>query len=40
MFESHQKEWLVIAGDVKLYDVLKQIKFEYGDEFKWIICYP
>ena len=38
--EAHQKEWLVVAGDAKLYDVLKTIKYEYGDEFKWLLCYP
>ena len=38
--EAHQMEWLVVAGDAKLYDVLKTIKYEYGDEFKWLICYP
>ena len=38
--EAHQKEWLVVAGDAKLYDVLKTIKYEYGDEFTWLICYP
>ena len=38
--ERHGKQWLVVAGDTKLYDVLKTIKHEYGDEFKWLICYP
>ena len=38
--ERHGKQWLVVAGDAKLYDVLKTIKHEYGDEFKWLICYP
>ena len=38
--EGLGKEWLVVAGDAKLYDVLKAIKREYGDEFKWLICYP
>ena len=38
--ERHGKQWLVIAGDAKLYNVLTTIKREYGDEFKWLICYP
>ena len=30
----------MVAGDAKLYDTLKSITFEYGDEFTWLICYP
>ena len=38
--EGHGQQWLVVAGDAKLYDVLQTIKCEYGEEFHWLICYP
>ena len=40
IIDVHQKKWLVVAGDAKLFDTLKTIKYEYGDEFIWLICYP
>lgn len=38
--EGQGKQWLVVAGDAKLYNVLKLIHHEYGEEFKWLIPYP
>ena len=32
--------WLVVAGDAKLYEVIKSVKFEYGEELSWLIPYP
>ena len=40
IIDVHQKKGLVVAGDAKLFDTLKTIKNEYGDEFTWLICYP
>ncbi len=33
-------QWLVVEGDAKVYDILQALKFEYGDEMKWLIPYP
>ncbi len=38
--EGQQKEWLVLAGDAKIYDVLLSLKYEYGEELKWLLPYP
>ena len=35
-----QKDCLVLEGDGKVYEVLQSLKFEYGDELKWVIPYP
>ena len=32
--------WLVLEGDAKLHEVVKSLKFEYGEEFSWVISYP
>ena len=38
--EGQGKQWLVVAGDAKVYTVLKLIHKEYGEEFNWLIPYP
>lgn len=30
----------MLEGDAKLYEVVKSLKFEYGEEFNWVIPYP
>ena len=30
----------MLEGDAKLYEVVKSLKFEYGEEFSWVIPYP
>ena len=32
--------WLVLKGDAKLYEILKNLTFEYGDELSWLIPFP
>ena len=40
-FIHHQdREYLIIEGDQKLYDVLQSLKFEYGRELDWVIPFP
>ena len=33
-------KWLVVEGDGKLYEILKSLQLEYGDELSWVIPYP
>ena len=37
---AQKREWVVVIGDAKVYDVLQSLKFEYGDDLKWLIVYP
>ena len=30
----------MVEGDAKLYEILQSLKFEYGNELKWVIPYP
>ena len=32
--------WLVVEGDGKIYEILQSLKFEYGEELKWLLPYP
>ncbi len=32
--------WLVVEGDAKVYETIYSLKFEYGEELKWVIPYP
>ena len=38
--EGQNKEWLVLAGDAKIYEVIQSLNFEYGEELKWLLPYP
>ena len=38
--KDQTREYLVIEGDQKLYDVLQSLKFEYGKELDWVIPIP
>ena len=31
---------MVVEGDAKVYEILRTLKLEYGDELKWVIPYP
>lgn len=33
-------KWLVLEGDAKLYEIIKSLQFEYGEELSWVIAYP
>ena len=39
-FEERNMRWLVLEGDAKLYEILKHLTFEYGDELSWLIPFP
>ena len=40
-FIADQKmKWLVIEGDAKVYEVLKALKTEYGEDLQWMLPYP
>ena len=38
--KGQHREYLVVEGDQKLYEVLQSLKFEYGKELDWIIPFP
>ena len=40
LIERRNMNWVVLEGDVKLYEVLKSLIFENGDELSWAIPYP
>ena len=37
---GQNREWLVLVGDAKVYDVLQSLKYEYGEDLKWLLVYP
>ena len=38
--EEKNMRWLVLEGDSKLYEILKNLTFEYGEELSWLIPFP
>ena len=38
--EERNMQWLVLEGDAKLYDILKSLHYEYGEELNWLVPYP
>lgn len=38
--EGHNREWVLIEGDAKVYEILHSLKYEYGEEPKWMLPYP
>lgn len=37
---NQNREYLVIEGDQKLYEVLQSLKFEYGKDLDWVLPIP
>ena len=37
---KHTKQFLLLEGDAKVYDVMQAVKFEYGADLDWLIPYP
>ena len=35
--EGKNKQYLAIAADAKLYDIIQSLKHEYGEDLKWLI---
>ena len=40
LIKDQNREYLVIEGDQKLYEVLQSLKFEYGEALDWVIPIP
>ena len=40
LIKDQNREYLVIEGDQKLYEVLQSLKFEYGKDLNWVIPFP
>ena len=38
--EEKKKEWVLIEGDAKVYELIQSLKCEYGEELKWVLPYP
>ena len=38
--EGKDKQYLAIAADAKLYDIIQALKHEYGEDLKWLIPTP
>ena len=38
--EGQNMKHILVEGDAKLYEVLQSIKFEYGNEFSWLLTMP
>ena len=34
------RQYLVVTGDAKVYELLQSLKFEYGEDLHWLIPYP
>lgn len=34
------RQYLVVTGDDKVYELLQSLKFEYGEDLHWLIPYP
>ena len=37
---NQKKEYLIVEGDAKIYEVLQSLKYEYGNDLKWVLVYP
>ena len=36
----HEKSFVVIEGDAKVYDIIQSVKREYGSDLDWVIPFP
>lgn len=36
----HNHAFLVLEGDAKMYDVIQDIKHEYGSDLDWLVPFP
>lgn len=32
--------YVIVEGDAKIFEVLKNLKFQYGNEYSWLIPFP
>ncbi len=35
-----RQKWLLVVGDAKTFDLLQNIRYQYGDHMKWLIPFP
>ena len=47
LHDLHQKyivdgnrQWLLVEGDNKVYEILQALKCEYSEELQWVLPYP
>ena len=38
--DGQGKKFIVLAADAKLYEVVQSVKYEYGEELKWLLPFP
>ena len=38
--DQQGRQYLVVAGDAKVYELLQSLKFEYGEDLNWLIPFP
>ena len=34
------RQWLLVEGDNKVYEILQALKCEYSEELQWVLPYP
>ena len=37
---EQNRQWLLVEGDNKVYEILQALKYEYGEELQWVLPYP
>lgn len=37
---EHDHKFLVLEGDAKIYDIIQDLKFEYGSDLDWLVPFP
>ena len=37
---SRQMQYVIVEGDAKIYEIMQNIKYQYGMEFRWLVPYP
>ena len=37
---EQNRQWLLVEGDNKVYEILLALKYEYGEELQWVLPYP
>ena len=37
---EQNRQWLLVEGDNKVYEIMQALKYEYGEELQWVLPYP
>lgn len=44
LYQKHilttQMDYVIVEGDAKIYEILKNLKYKYGNECSWLVPYP